>query len=243
MDPAFLLSLGVFAVAFLYSSVGHAGASGYIAVMALLGLAPAEIRPVALTLNILVASIAAFQYWKAGHFRRNLFWPFALSAIPASLLGGMLALPLDAFKLVVGIVLLFSAYRFFRKPEEPEAVQPPDRSLALASGAGLGLLAGLTGTGGGIFLTPLMLLRGWARTKNVAAVSSMFILVNSVFGLLGFVVSGGSIPAFTGKLAVAAAAGGALGSWLGSRKLPARTIQVLLAVVLVIAGAKLVFGR
>jgi uncharacterized membrane protein YfcA len=238
-----LIAAAVLVVAFLYSSVGHAGASGYIAVMALAGLAPAQIRPAALTLNILVASITTFQYARAGHFRWNLFWPFALPAIPAALLGGMLALPLEAFKLVVGLILLFSAYRFFRRPGEPVTVTPPDRPLALVSGAGLGLLAGLTGTGGGIFLTPLMLLRGWARTKHVAAVSAAFILVNSISGLAGFLSTGRAIPAFTWWLAAMAVAGGTLGSYLGSRKFPVRTIQLMLAIVLVIAGLKLVLGR
>jgi uncharacterized membrane protein YfcA len=245
MDPITLsvIAFAVLVVAFLYSSVGHAGASGYIAVMALAGLAPVEIRPAALTLNILVASIASYQYWRAGHFRWELFWPFALPAIPAALLGGMLALPLEAFKMVVGVVLLFSAARFFRRPGEPVVVYPPDRKISLVVGSGLGLLAGLTGTGGGIFLTPLMLLRGWARTKNVAAVSAVFILVNSISGLAGFLSTGRSIPEFTWWLAVMALAGGTLGSWLGSRRFPVRTIQLMLAIVLVIAGLKLVVGR
>jgi uncharacterized membrane protein YfcA len=122
-------------------------------------------------------------------------------------------------------------------------VKPPDRKMSLVVGSGLGLLAGLTGTGGGIFLTPLMLLRGWARTKNVAAVSAVFILVNSISGLAGFLSTGRSIPEFTWWLAAMAVAGGTRGSWLGSRRFPERTIQLMLAVVLVIAGLKLVVGR
>jgi uncharacterized protein len=245
MDPLILslIALGVLIVALLYSSVGHAGASGYLAVMALAGLAPAEIRPAALMLNILVASIASLQFWRAGHFRWNLFWPFAVLAVPAAWVGGRLTLPVEVFGIMVGLILLFSAARFFWKPGDPVDVKMPGLGLSLGAGAGLGLLSGLTGTGGGIFLTPLMLLCRWGRTKNVAAVSALFILVNSAAGLLGFVSTGRAIPAFTWWLAVAAVGGGTLGSYLGSRRFPVRTIQILLAVVLVIAGAKLVLGR
>ncbi|MCD6025469.1 MAG: putative conserved rane protein, partial [Fibrobacteria bacterium] len=175
MDVTFLLILSaVFAVAFLYSSVGHAGASGYIAVLALAGFAPGVIKPTALVLNILVASIGAFQFWRAGYFRWRLFWPFAVTAAPMAFLGGYLNLPAQAFKILVGIVLLLSAARFLLRQGDPEVVKPPGLPVALGTGAGLGLLSGLTGTGGGIFLTPLLLLCRWARTKNVAATSALF---------------------------------------------------------------------
>lgn len=243
MDVTFLLILSaVFAVAFLYSSVGHAGASGYIAVLALAGFAPGVIKPTALVLNILVASIGAFQFWRAGYFRWRLFWPFAVTAAPMAFLGGYLNLPAQAFKILVGIVLLLSAARFLLRQGDPEVVKPPGLPVALGTGAGLGLLSGLTGTGGGIFLTPLLLLCRWARTKNVAATSALFILVNSSTGLLGFLSSGKAIPTFTWAFAVFAIVGGALGSWLGSRRFPVSTIQLLLAAVLVLAGAKLIFN-
>lgn len=237
-----LIAAAVLAVAFLYSSVGHAGASGYIAVMALAGLAPEVIKPTALVLNILVASIGSYQFWKAGHFRWSLFWPFALLAAPAAFVGGYLPISQHVFRPLVGIVLLFSAARFFWKPGDPVATRPPNLPLALGSGIGLGFLSGLTGTGGGIFLTPLMILCKWAKTKEVAATSVLFILVNSSTGLAGFVSSGRSVPALAWMLAGAAAVGGTLGSYFGSRRFMPRTIQILLAVVLVIAGVKLVFG-
>lgn len=241
MDTAFLLILAaVFAVAFLYSSVGHAGASGYIAVLALAGFAPGVIKPTALALNLLVASIGAFQFWKAGHFRWRLFWPFAVTAAPMAFLGGYLNLSAQAFKILVGVVLLLSAARFLLRQGDPEVVKPPMLPVALGTGAGIGLLSGLTGTGGGIFLTPLLLLCRWARTKNVAATSALFILVNSGTGLLGFLSSGKGIPSFAWGFAVFAIVGGALGSWLGSRRFPVRTIQLLLAAVLLLAGAKLI---
>jgi uncharacterized protein len=243
MEPAFLLiPLAIFGVAFLYSSVGHAGASGYIAVLALAGLAPAVIKPTALVLNILVASIGAFQFWRAGYFQWRLFWPFALAAAPMAYLGGYLDLPAHFFKILVGIVLLFSAARFFFRQGDPPVVSPPALPVALGTGAVLGLLSGLTGTGGGIFLTPLLLLCRWARTKNVAATSALFILVNSSTGLLGFVSSGKSIPSLAWTLAVVAIAGGTAGSWLGSRRFAVRTIQWMLALVLTVAGIKLLLG-
>jgi uncharacterized membrane protein YfcA len=236
------LTTAIFVVAFLYSSVGHAGASGYIAVMSLWGLAPAVIKPTALTLNILVAAIATWQFWRAGHFSWRLFWPFALLAIPMAFVGGYLNLPTHLFKLLVGVVLLFSAVRFLIRPPAEESTREPGRSVAIPLGGALGLLSGLTGTGGGIFLTPLLLFMRWARTKPAAAVSALFILVNSSAGLLGNLASTKRFPAFALVLAVAAVTGGTAGSYLGSRRFEHTTIKRLLAVVLLIAGSKLIFA-
>jgi uncharacterized membrane protein YfcA len=236
-----LLTAGVFVIALLYSSVGHAGASGYIAVMSLLSLAPAEIKPIALALNILVASIGSWQFRRAGHFSWSLFWPFALLSVPFAFLGGYLNLPTQFFKVIVGIVLLVSAAQFlFRPPAEGES-HPPARPVAMGVGAGLGLLSGLTGTGGGIFLTPLLIFLRWARTKAAAATSALFILLNSIAGLLGNLSATQSVPRFGVSLLVAAAIGGAIGSHFGSRRLAPLVIKRLLAVVLVIAGFKLIF--
>jgi uncharacterized membrane protein YfcA len=237
-----LLTAGVGLVAFLYATVGHAGASGYIAVMTLAGLAPAEIRPTALTLNILVASIGTWQFVRAGHFRWSLFWPFALTAAPMALLGGYVSLPTNVFKVLVGVVLLLSAWRLLARPSDDTATGTPSRPAALEVGAGLGLLSGLTGTGGGIFLTPLLLFARWARAKEAAAVSAAFILVNSSTGLIGTVVASKSFPVVALPLGIAAVLGGGLGSYLGASRLPHTAIKRLLAVVLVIAGLKLVTG-
>ncbi len=237
-----LLATAIFVVAFLYSSVGHAGASGYIAVMSLYGLAPDAIRPTALVLNILVASIGSWQFWRAGHFEARLFWPFAVLSVPLAFAGGYANLPSRVFKVIVGIVLLFSAARFLiRSAAADEAVGAPSRPLAIAVGGGLGLLSGLTGTGGGIFLTPLLLFMRWARTKTAAAVSALFILVNSAAGLLGNLSSTKQFPSFATALAVAAIAGGSIGSYCGSQRLPHTAIKRLLALVLLIAGYKLIF--
>ena len=235
-----LLALSLLAIAFLYSSVGHAGASGYIAVMSLFSMAPTEIKPTVLALNILVASIGSWQFWRAGHFSWPLFWPFALLSIPCSYLGGYLNLPSRAFNILVGIVLLLSAARFLiRSPIELEP-HPPSKPVAYGVGAGLGLLAGLTGTGGGIFLTPLVILMRWARIKTASAISALFILVNSVAGLLGNISSTKSFPTFALPLAVAVIIGGSAGSYLGSQRFPHVTIKRLLAMVLIIAGSKLI---
>src|SRR5216110_3789470 len=149
------LCLAIAVIAFLYSSVGHAGASGYIATMTLFGLAATVIRPTALVLNILVATIGSFQFWRAGHFAWKLFWPFALLSVPAAYFGGYLQPSASALKILIGLVLLFSAVRLIFRRFDPPAVISPPPPTAIGVGAGIGFLSGLTGTGGGIFLTPL----------------------------------------------------------------------------------------
>ena len=242
MTPSQLafLSIAIFVVAFLYSSVGHAGASGYIAVMSLLSFTPAVIKPTALVLNILVACVGAWQFWRAGHFSWRLFWPFAVLAIPMAFLGGYVNLPTHIFKVLVGIVLLCSAIRFFFRPAEDSVAHEPFRPVAISLGAALGLLAGITGTGGGIFLTPLLLFMRWARAKTAAAVSALFILVNSISGLLGNFSSTRTFPSFALFLAGAAVIGGGAGSYLGSHRFDHAAIKRMLAVVLLIAGLKLI---
>jgi len=237
-----VLTVAVFAVAFLYSCVGHAGASGYIAAMTLFGLAPDVVKPAALSLNIVVASIAAWQFRRAGHFSWKLFWPLALASVPCAFLGGYVNLPTKAFQVVVGLVLLASAARFFLDPPAEAPAKHPPLPSSLALGAGLGLLSGLTGTGGGIFLTPLGIFLRWDSTKRIAAVSAAFILLNSASGLAGHVQKTGSLPGVVPALALAAAAGGAAGSYLGSARLPHAAIKRLLAAILVVAGFKLILA-
>ncbi len=238
-ETTLLLSGCIAIVAFLYSSVGHAGASGYIAVMTLFGLGMAEVKPAALTLNILVASVTAWQFWRAGHFSWRLFVPFALPAIPMAFLGGYLNLPIAVLKILVGIVLLVSAMRFVYDPSEVENPQRPRSWLAMISGGLIGLLSGITGTGGGIFLSPIMLLMKWARTKETAAISAMFILVNSTSGLAGNVSATKHLPQTVWLFLAASLLGGVLGSYLGSRHFSTGCIKKLLAGVLTIAGLKL----
>lgn len=236
----YLIAAAVAFVAFLYSSVGHAGASGYIAAMTLCGFAVALIKPTALVLNIVVAAIGSFQFWRAGHFSWSLFWPFALLSVPAAFLGGYVQLPTSIFRQLVGAVLLLAAVQLFYRQADPPQVTPSGNTTAMSAGAGIGFLAGLTGTGGGIFLTPLLLIRGWAHTRTAAAVSALFILVNSIAGLVGYFSSGRPVPSVAWVLALAAAAGGTIGSYLGSRRFPVRIVTRLLAVVLIVAGLKLI---
>jgi uncharacterized membrane protein YfcA len=241
VDNIVLICAAILVVAFLYSSVGHAGASGYIAVMTLFGLTPVVIKPAALVLNILVASLTAFQFWKAGHFSWRLFWPFALLSAPFAFLGGYVNLPTHIFKILVGIVLLYSAVRFLIEPKGDREPHEPSKPVALSVGAGIGLLSGLTGTGGGIFLTPLVIFMRWARTKTASAVSALFILVNSISGLAGNISSTRQLPLFALPIVAAAVSGGAVGSYLGSQQFSPFFIKKLLAVVLTIAGIKLMF--
>ena len=243
LGGAALLCLLIFAAALLYSSVGHAGASGYIAAMALFGVAPAVMKPTALVLNVLVATIATVQFYRAGCFSFTLFWPFAVASMPLAFLGGAMTLPGSFYKPVVGVVLLFAAYRLLRVPREVVAkpgTKPVPLPSALVSGAGIGLLSGLTGTGGGIFLSPLLLFMGWSETRESAGVSAAFILVNSIAGLAGLLTGLADLPRAMPLWAAAAVVGGFLGSGLGSLYLGSPMLRRLLATVLVIAGAKLI---
>lgn len=232
--------MAIAAVAFLYSAVGHAGASGFIAVMTLLAFTPQVIRPTALLLNILVAIVGTIHFARAGHFRWSLFWPLALLSVPAAFIGGSLRVPPHVLKLLLASVLLLSAIRLVIRKGDSPTVNPPSTPTALGVGAAVGFLSGITGTGGGIFLTPLILFRNWATTRSAAAVSVVFILVNSVSGLVGYLSTHQPLlPPFAWTLAIAALVGGCFGSYLGSAFLPVRTIYLFLAAVLMIAGAKL----
>ena len=243
MDPVLVATLAgaIFVAAILYASVGHAGASGYLAVMALAGLAPEVMKPTALVLNVLVASIASVKFHRAGHFRWHLFWPFALTSVPLAAVGGALQLPGHIYRPVVGLVLLVAAARFLMtKHGSVDRKRPMPNALALALGAAIGFLSGLTGVGGGIFLSPLLLVGRWADTRETAAVSALFILVNSLAGLAGHSASLGYVPGAAVWWGLAAIAGGSLGAELGSRRVNTVWLRRLLGVVLVMAGLKLI---
>lgn len=237
-----MLVLATFAVAFLYSSVGHAGASGYIATMTLFGLAPNVVKPAALTLNILVATVTTLQFRRAGHFSWKLFWPLALASVPFAFLGGYIGLPTRGFKLLIGVVLVLSALRFLIDPPAEPPANHPSLPESLGVGAGLGLMSGLTGTGGGIFLTPIGIFLRWDATKTISSVSAAFILVNSIAGLAGWWSKTHALPGVIPSLAAAAVTGGVLGAYLGASRLPPLAIKRLLAAVLLIAGYKLILA-
>lgn len=241
-DHLLLLTVASFVIAAVSATVGHAGASGYIALMALLGLAPEEIRPVALTLNVLVSAIAAVQFRRAGHFSWDLFFPLAAASMPYAWLGGYATLPGHLFEKIAGVALLLAAMRFLVKPPPETEPVKPSFSAALAVGGWIGLLSGTTGTGGGVFLNPTLLFLRWAGTKTASAITAPFILVNSLSGLFGYMSGSGYMPPMVTPLLVAAGAGGVLGSWYGSNRLDPEAVKRILGLLLLVAGGKLLFS-
>ncbi len=231
----------IFVVAALYSSVGHGGASGYLAVMALASVASQTMRPAAFILNIFVAGIAAIQFYRAGHFAWRIFWPFAAASIPFAYLGGSIELPTHIYKALLGGILVLAAIRLAWKfdPEQPLANFRPLPALLI--GAALGLVSGMIGIGGGIFLTPLLLLMNWSDPKTAAGVSAFFILVNSAAGLLANSSQMALLPTNVWFWIAAAIGGGLIGSAFGSRRFSSIALRRMLAVVLLFAGIKLVF--
>lgn len=244
-DTTVLLAAAFLCVAMLFSSVGHAGSSGYLAVMALVGLAPETMRPTALALNIVVAGLVTLRFHAAGLVAWRSVVPFVAASIPLAFVGGALVLPAQAYKPLVGAILLFAAYRLFaaagKSEKDPDGGPDVPTLPALLGGGGIGLLAGLTGTGGGVFLTPLLLVAGWARARAAAGISAAFILANSIAGLAGNLASVQALPAALPLWLAVVAAGGLVGAELGARRLAVPTLRRLLAVVLVVAGLKLIF--
>ena len=235
-----LIILAVFVVAVMYSSVGHGGASGYLAVMAFLGVMPEITRPTALALNVFVSTIALIQFARLGYFSWRLFWPFAVSSIPLAYLGGQIDLPMHIYKVVLGVVLMLTAVRLSVNIISKREVSEPRLPLALAIGAAIGLISGLVGVGGGIFLTPVLLLMNWSEARVAAGVSALFILVNSIAGLAGVYEKVLVLPFSVLPWLVAAVIGGIVGSTLGAKRFDSLTLRRALAVVLVVAGLKLI---
>jgi uncharacterized protein len=243
VSETLLIAIFFFVGAALYASVGHGGASSYLAVMGLFSLAPDVMKPTALALNILVASVATFKFYRAGLFSWRLFWPFAVASIPAAFVGGAVMLPTRWYKIVVGVVLLYAAVWMFRsalRPISKETHSPPLWAAVLA-GLAIGFLSGLTGVGGGIFLSPLLLSMGWAETRATSGVAAPFILVNSIAGLLGHIASVSQLPPNVPVWGAAALVGGWIGASYGSKRAPVPVLRQLLSLVLVVAGAKLIF--
>ena len=242
LDPAmsfWLLALIAIA-AVLYSSVGHGGASGYLAAMALFGMEPAMMKPAVLTMNIFVTALVLTRLARAGYFNWRLFLPFAAGSLPLAFVGGSLTLNSAAYRVIVGLALLLASWRLLWQGVDSDRVQPPSVWIAVLVGAILGFVSGLTGIGGGIFLSPLLLLFNWTTMRGSAAIAAAFILFNSIAGLAGYATTAGSWPPGIPLLVVTAFAGALLGSELGTRQLAPRHLQQVLCMVLVIAGVKMI---
>jgi uncharacterized protein len=236
-----ILGVAFFAAAALYASVGHGGASGYLAVMGLCGMAPVEMKPIALFLNIAVSTVALVNFLRAGHFKSALFWPLAAASVPAAFLGGWLQSPEPIFKLILAAALIVGAWRLLAAPSESvETSRHAAWPALLAIGGSIGFLSGLVGIGGGIFLTPVLVIFRWAPAKVAAAVSAAFIAANSCSGIAGFMLKGGQIPAMVWGLLPCVLAGAWLGSRWGSGRAKVPALRCSLATVLVIAAAKFV---
>ncbi len=242
MEP-YILPLLVFLVAILYSSVGHGGASGYLAVLSLIGTTdPGQMATTALILNILVAGIAFLTFNKSGHFSFKLSWPFIIASIPAAFIGGTYSIRGSTYFLLLGIALILAAARmalFLKPSKEPETTGYAPVAAMLPIGAGIGFLSGVVGIGGGVFLSPIIILMRWAGAKQTAAVSAFFILVNSAAGLIGRSVTGGIEFGPLAPLLAAAIAGGFVGSHLGAGRISWVVLRRTLAVVLIAASVKL----
>lgn len=250
MIETIILTALIFIAALLYSSVGHAGASGYLAAGALLNFPSKLMAPTALSLNVLVASIGTYRFWKARLISWPLLLPFVVTSVPFAFLGGRWRLSEPIYQKILGVVLALAATNLIlqttvmRRAASSTSLRPPPIPVALFVGAGLGFLAGMTGVGGGIFLSPLLILARWADPKRTAAVSAPFILGNSIAGLTGQIAGGKFNPLYDLRLvfilwAAAAIMGGLIGSYFGAKRLGNPALRVLLAAVLLIAGIKM----
>lgn len=236
------LPLCFFLAALLYSSIGHGGASAYLAVMALAGVAPAMMRPSALVMNVAVAGIALVQFARQGAFSWKLFWPFAIVSIPCAWLGGLVKLPAGIHQIAIACALVFAAFRLWliKKPATEGEVRPLNYPIAFGTGGVLGFLAGLTGIGGGIFLSPVIILARWGDSKTTAGISAAFILVNSIAGIFALKLSAIQFPQNYWFWFGAVVIGGIAGSLLGSRRFSVVLLQRVLALVLAVAAVKLI---
>jgi uncharacterized membrane protein YfcA len=237
---AFCLMLG----AILYTSVGHAGSSVYIAIMSLFGVPAQVIKPTALVLNIIVSSYTSIRYISAKLFDLKLYIPLAVGAIPIAFLGGSIDLPSDVYKPIVGAILFFAGIMFLFQlnPQETREPKHPPVAISVLTGAVIGLLSGLTGTGGGIFLSPLIIFFAWTSVKGASGTAALFILTNSVFGLLGHISSVSELPDALWLFAIAVIVGALIGTRLGIKQFSNEMVKRALGAVLIIASTKLIFN-
>ncbi|HBS85775.1 MAG: hypothetical protein A2W91_13265 [Bacteroidetes bacterium GWF2_38_335] len=237
------IAAAVVIVAFLYSSIGHGGASGYIAVMALFSVPAFYIKPSALILNLFVAGIAFLMFYRAGYFKLKKLLPFAITSIPFAFLGGLMEINAHVYKIILGVFLLVAISRMFFIPKEKLSISDnPPFTVALFIGAGLGFISGLIGIGGGILLSPILIVFGWATLKEAAAVSAVFIFLNSASGLGGLIVNGIDIHSSLYLFIFAGMIGALAGSYEGSFKFNTVQLRSVLAIVLILACFKLFFN-
>jgi hypothetical protein len=242
-EALLLLCVLIFLAATIYTSVGHAGASGYLAAMALVGVPPVVMKPTALTLNVLVATLATFRMQRAGLVNWRALLPLLAGSVPLAFIGGGIELPGRVYRILIGLVLLAAAAKLLLQPRRAERIdaKAPERIPllpALATGMLVGALSGLTGTGGGIFLTPLLLFFGWAGARQASGLTAPFILMNSMAGLAGNVMSLRSLPAEMPWFMLAAVLGTAVGTQMGIRWFSVVALQRMLAVVVLVAAGK-----
>ncbi len=244
LELHWLLIPSVFLIALLYASVGHGGASGYLAALSFIAVRPDEMATTALTLNLVVATVALISFKRAGHFEGRLAWPFIAASVPAAFIGGLVPVPVRLYQVLLAIALGVAAVRLALNlsGREERRIVRPSLALALPTGGGIGWLSGAVGVGGGIFLSPLLLLLRWASPKQTAAASAAFILVNSAAGLGGRAARSGLAYGSLAPLVVAALIGGLIGAHLGANHFSGNALKRLLAVVLLIAAAKLLIS-
>lgn len=243
MEELLLYSLCFFTVAFLYAAVGHGGASGYLALMALFGFSTAVMKPTALLLNLMVSLVAFISFFKAKHFKQSLLWPLILGSIPFTYLGSVIHITDLFYKQLLGVVLLIAVWRLlFTKAAEPEYTNAKWYWLSLA-GALIGLVSGMIGMGGGILLSPLLLLMGWSGQKQTAAVTAIFIFLNSAVGMLVQFNKGFQLGSQIGVIIVFVGLGGIFGAYLGATRFRSIYMKYILSLVLVLAATKLFFVK
>lgn len=232
-----------FVVAFLYASVGHGGASGYLAVMALLGFSSAVMKPTALLLNVLVSLIAFISFYRAKHFKQQLLWPLIAASIPFAYLGSVIPVSELLYKKILGLGLLLSIIRLVMNSAEKPLSPRPKWYVLFVIGAAIGLVSGMIGMGGGILLSPILLLMGWSTQKQTAAISAIFIFLNSMAGIAGQLKTGFYLGPQIITIIMVVLAGGALGAYIGAEKLKASNMKYILAAVLIMAAVKLIFVK
>lgn len=242
MDITWVFFVLLFVVAFLYAAVGHGGASGYLALMAMYGMAPEVMKPTALLLNLFVSIISFIQFYRGGYFKWKLFVPLALASVPMAYLGGLISIDMILYKKLLGLLLLIPVARFlFFKNTEDVVNKELNLALCLLIGAAIGFLSGLIGIGGGIILSPLLLLLRWTDMKQTAAISALFIFVNSLSGLAGQLHKGIHFSSDMYLYVAIAFLGGLIGAYMGALKIKINILAYLLALVLLIAAYKLLF--